>query len=38
MEGNSLAYPRLSWESESEDQASWAAGRDGWLRNLPLGV
>jgi len=38
MEGNSLAYPRLSWESESEDQASGAAGRDGRLQDLPLGV
>jgi hypothetical protein len=38
MEGNSLAYPRLSWESESEGQASRVAGRDGRLLDLPLGI
>ena len=38
MEGNSLAYLQLSWESESEGQASWAAVHDGRLRDLPLGI
>ena len=38
MEGSSLAYLRLSWESESEGRASWAAGLGGLLQDLPLGV